>query len=168
MSNKLFISCPLSQLEPFVRSKVGYDILSFSCSGILIQYPGSPILEQLKELIYSENVSHITLVVDTDCKFLNAVREPANRLGLPTEKWIMDAFAFPLPGNFSDLSIYDQQLHLATQHVQEQGRQLYAALSSAFFLSDITLEIAGWVTTSRTNSLREIEFDFIKNKPHGF
>jgi hypothetical protein len=156
----------MSRLEPFLQSKLGYDILLYSCSGVLINYPGSQVIQQLKALIINENVSQLTIVVDTDCTFLNTVRKPAYQLGLPTEKWLLGYYTLPL--NFSNLSEYDQQFQLATWHVQEQGKELYTALKAAFLLCDVTLELNGWVTTSRSNRIQEIEFDFIKNDPYGF
>lgn len=156
----------MSRLESFLQSKMGYDILFYNCSGVLINYPGSQVIQQLKALIINENVSQLTIVADTDCTFLNTVRKPVYQLGLPTEKWLLDSYT--LPQNFSNLTEYDQQFQLATWHVQEQGKELYAALKAAFLLCDITLELNGWVTTSRSNRIQEIEFDFIKNDPYGF
>ena len=71
MNNKLFIVCPFSDMENFIRRKYGSDVFFVSAMGTIFDSHESSIHETIKQLLTHQKVTALYLVSDTSCRFLN-------------------------------------------------------------------------------------------------
>lgn len=69
--NKLFIICPFSNIEHFLRKEYGDDILFMTYSAGIIQYDNIDFLSSVKDIIINEKINKIYFVNDIKCRFIN-------------------------------------------------------------------------------------------------
>lgn len=158
MSNKLFLVCPFSCLEIFIRQTHGDDIFFITAMATAFQSEEHEYLEEVKALLEQESITKIIIVNDTSCRFIKSVLKNENKLDSTAEKVLQEIFY----DNYSDIiqhkSIYEQQEKLAILNIKYQAKEM---LKSILFQRNHSkkMKLIGLVTTKASNRIKEININ---------
>lgn len=72
-NNNLFLICPFSSVEPFIRSKYGNENYFLTAPAGYFKFEEEPYLQEVRNFIARNNPDNIYIVHDTSCRFLRAV-----------------------------------------------------------------------------------------------
>ncbi|HSW55077.1 MAG TPA: carbonic anhydrase [Ignavibacteriaceae bacterium] len=124
MKNKLFLLCPFSCMENFIRNKYGDDVFFITAIGTIFQFQETEYLESIKDFINRENITEIFVVSDTSCRFINNALTNENNTGGYSETVIKnllkDNYAFVM----KEKTVEQQQIKLAELIVNYQAAEL--------------------------------------------
>ncbi|RYU93373.1 hypothetical protein [Emticicia agri] len=92
MANKLFIVCPFSGLETFIRKKYGNEVFFLTYAGTVLETHDFVYNLGVKHLIFKERIKTIYIVNDTSCRFINSIIKRKKLAGLTCEKVIEELY----------------------------------------------------------------------------
>jgi len=72
-NNNLFLVCPFSSVEPFIRSKYGNDNYFLTAPAGYFKFEEEPYLQEVRNFIARNRPNNIYIVHDTACRFLQGV-----------------------------------------------------------------------------------------------
>lgn len=129
MTKKLFITCPFSKMEPFIRKHFGELIFCMTLPGTDFFHDTEQKIEDILHFVQQEEITHIIVVSDLDCPFLSAlVRNKGNALW-PFENILQDLFLSQYLTVFKDKNKLMRQIKLSEVYVLYQARQLSRQLA---------------------------------------
>lgn len=161
MSNKVFLVCPFSNLEYFIRNKYGSDVFFITGIAGILSYRDEQYLTAIRDFIKEHRIQSFYVVNDTDCRFINNIiyREPL--YGTTAENLIEIVYLDHFTTICREKTLQDQKFKLAEHNVRHQ----IAEVSDNLFLRQGLLEngtkIFGLVTTKSINRIVEISDNFI-------
>jgi hypothetical protein len=156
MGNQLFVICPFSGLEYFLRTHYGEDIFFLTYSAAILQYPDYEYINELKHFLLREKINFITFVNDTSCRFISQVIHQQEKFGLASESTLAQLFIEHYYTNFKDKSILDQTYNLAKLNV---GSQVQECLKSSILgktIKEHSIEVNGLITSKIDNRITQI------------
>ena len=158
MSNKLFLVCPFSCMENFIRQKYGDGIFSITAMAAVFQSEEQEYLEEVKALIERESITEIIIVNDTSCRFINNVLKNENGLDSPVEKMLRKIFTDNYSAIIQKPSLPEQKQMLDMFNVKHQANEM---LKSILFQQNHSnkIKLTGLVTTKANNRIKEINFN---------
>ena len=159
MNNKLFLICPFSQLEHFIREKYGDDVFFITAPGAVFQFEDVNYTEVMRDFINRENITDIFIVNDTSCRFIKSVLEKEKGFGTFSEEAIINLLIDNYSVVMQTQSLIEQKKTLAELNIR---RQVSEILSNELFLQTIIQEnvgIKGLITTKAENKLIELNFN---------
>ncbi|MFT5778226.1 MAG: hypothetical protein ACI837_001182 [Crocinitomicaceae bacterium] len=124
MSNKLFLVCPFSCMEPFLRSKYGNDIFFLTAPGAILSSQNYGDDEAIRDFIVREKIATVYIVNDSSCRFINGIIKNDKLFGLPAEKIIEDIYIDYYLSDFKNQSLANQQLKLAELTSRNQVNEI--------------------------------------------
>lgn len=146
MKNVLFLICPSSKLEHFLRRKYKNAYFLTSLAAVF-KLQEQPYVEELIDFIERESIGEVVVVNDVACRFVESVLSKQKGYGTYAEnvliELLIDHYAEIMDGN----SVAVQKARLAERNVQ---RQLQALLSIDYFLQQVVLQklqVKGLVTS---------------------
>ncbi len=155
MSNKLFLVCPFSCMENFIRQKYGEDVFFLTAMAAAFQYSEEEYVAAIKDFITRENITEILIVNDTSCRFINSVLKKEKGFGTPVEKIIQEILIDNFPTIMQNQSLIEQQKQLASLNIKQQAKEI---MKPELFLQQIIQNkicIRGVVTAKAENILIE-------------
>jgi hypothetical protein len=160
--NKLFIICPFSNIEHFLRKEYGDDILFMTYSAGIIQYDNIDFLSSVKDIIINEKINKIFFVNDIKCRFINNTLQKNNdqsyAFQILQEYYVSHYFSM-----FHNQSLQRQQYNLAKINLFMQIQEF----SNSYIFKELIelekTEIQGIITDKFNNLKKEI-----KNKVYEF
>ena len=156
MNNKLFLVCPFSCLENFIREKYGKDVFFITAMGTIFQFEGEEYLESIKRFIDRENITAIFVVSDTSCRFINNALKNEIGFGSYSETVIQKLLKENYALVMNEKIIEQQQIKLAELIVNYQASELK---KSECFQQEIILKkilIRELVTSKKTNQIIQL------------
>lgn len=162
MSNKLFIVCPFSCMEPLLQQKYGSDITFLTCSGAVIPQQEVEYLSEVKRFIIRENINQIYIVNDISCRFLNGVISRKKMFGLNAEKAFEELYVDYYFTDFKDQKLLEQQYNLALRNISKQAKSIVQSPILGDILKEFDVQIKGVVTVKDQRIFREIEIPEIR------
>ncbi len=159
MTNKLFIVCPFSHMETFIRNKFGNDIFFLTFSGAVFQHREFEYLSAVKHFIAQEKIKTIYIVNDTSCRFINGIIHEDPLFGLRSEKVIVDLYIEHYFSEFKDQSIANQQKRLAELNVLKQANEIKTSDILGAHISEFDLEIKCLVTSRDENKFTVLQME---------
>lgn len=166
MSNKLFIVCPFSCLEPLLQYKYGNDITFLTCSGAVLPQHEIEYLSEVKQFIIRENINHIYIVNDVSCRFINGVISRNKMYGLNAEKAFEELYVDHYFTDFKDQNPLNQKYNLALRNISKQAKCLVESPILGDILAEYDVHIKGVVTLKDQRIFREIEVPEISYKSY--
>jgi len=160
MANKLFIVCPFSCLENFLKQRYGKDIFFLTYSAAVIQYRDFDYLYKVKEFAIREEINTIYLVNDTSCRFINGIINQGGLSGLASENAIVDLYLEHYFSAFKGRPLYQQQLKMAELNIQSQISEMINSSMLGTYITVNGIELKGLVTSKEKKACREIVFNF--------
>lgn len=156
MNNKLFLVCPFSCMENFIRKKYGDDVFFLTAMGNIFQFEESEYLETIKDFIERENIKEIFVVSDTSCRFLNSALKNETGYDSYSETVIQNLLRDNYALVMNEKTIEQQQIKLAELIVNYQASELK---KSGCFQQEIILNkilIRELVTSKKTNQIIQL------------
>ena len=124
MTNKLFLVCPFSSLENFIRTKYGNGTFFITAMGTIFQFEEAEYLEPIQHLIECENITEIFVVSDTSCHCINNALKNRMSCVSYSETVIQKLFKDNYASVMNEKKIEQQQIKLATLIVNYQAKEL--------------------------------------------
>ena len=124
MNTKLFLVCPFSCMENFIREKYGDDVFFITAMGAVFQLNETEYLKSVKDFIERENITEIFVASDASCRFINNALKNELNYGMYSEsviqKLLKDNYALVM----IEKTIDEQQIKLAELIVNHQATEL--------------------------------------------
>lgn len=159
MNNKLFLICPFSQLEHFIRERYGDDVFFITALGDVFEFEDANYAEVIRDFIKRENITDIFVVNDTSCRFIKRVLEKEKGFETFSEEvminLLIDNYSVVMQTN----SLIEQKKTLAELNIMRQVKEI---LSNELFLQQIVqnkISIKGLITAKAENKLIELNFN---------
>lgn len=156
MKPALFIVCPFSCLEPFLRSRYGHDAFFLTSTGAVMSHQPWEYLEAVADLITREKIRTVYIVNDTSCRFIDGIirREPVH--GLPAESELQEIYVDHYHESFRGQPLHKQQFKLAELNVNRQAHALMESLLVGSVLAGQGVTVKGLVTSRLLDAVREV------------
>jgi hypothetical protein len=165
MANKLFIICPFSCLDKFLRNKFGNDIYFLTCSGAVLQCDDFEYISEVKRFILREKIKTIYIVNDTSCRFINGIIKKNKLYGLRSERVIEALYVEHYLSDFKNQSLLVQQNKLAEFNIKNLAHELMNSFLLGGCISELDIEIKGLITSKQYKLYKEIQIE-TNNKIH--
>ncbi|MEY4876295.1 MAG: hypothetical protein RL708_1444 [Bacteroidota bacterium] len=123
-NNKLFLVCPFSCMENFIRQKYGDDVFFITAMGTVFKLEEREYLETIKQFISRENITEIFVVSDTSCRFIKNVLKNEINSGSHSETVIQNLLRDNYALVMNEKTIEQQQIKLAQLIVNYQAEEL--------------------------------------------
>ncbi len=159
MKNKLFITCPFSQMESYLQDKFGRDIYFITFPGSLAEWRQNQFSVALREFIERHLIREIYLVTDTGCAFIDRVITGAKFSGLFSEKIMRSIYEKNFATDFENTELPTRQFKLAELTIRTQTQELMRWNVLGAQIVESKIELKGLVTTKRKNLLTEIKIN---------
>ena len=159
MINKLFLVCPFSCMENFIRQKYGDDIFFITGIAAGLQFNEEGYAAVIKDFISRENITEVFIVNDTSCRFINNVLNNENSFGTHSEAVIQNLFDENFYSLLKGKTLNEQQVILAELNIKRQAKEM---MKPDLFLNQITkgkICIKGLITTKSNNEIIELSFN---------
>lgn len=150
MKHKLFLTCPICQLESFLNDKFGANSLYISALGAVFDFSDINFPKRLAEFIEREQVEEVYIVNDSSCLFIHNV--------LSKKKHFFDTAAesvllYTLIDNYKAIrackTTEDKKKMMAEMNVRKQVEILSDNLSNS-------IVVKGLIALKKENKIKEI------------
>jgi carbonic anhydrase len=159
MNNKLFLVCPFSCMEIFIRNKYGDDVFFITATGTVLQLGKKEYFETVKVLIDRNNITEIFVVSDTSCRFINNTLKNESGSGSYSEMVIQNLLTDNYALVMNEKAIEQQQIKLAKLIVNYQAAELK---KTDYFRQKIIqnkIKVRELVTSRKTNQIIELSLN---------
>lgn len=158
MSNKLFLVCPFSGMEGFIRHKYGNDVFFVTAMAGAFNFQNDEYKSIIQEFIERESINEIIIANDACCRFINNVLNNKKEVKSYAEDVLKKLFSDNYFYNLQDKSLAEQAEALATLNVKHQVHELKNSglIKSSSFQE---VKIKGLVTNKANNLIKEIHFN---------
>ena len=123
ITNSLFIICPFCQLENFLRTKFGDDILFMTATAGVLNFNDDEI-SAIKDFIKREQISTIYVVNDIGCNFIEEAINNKKEFGLPCESELRKQWQTIQSKVESQNSLREKNKIVAENNLQQQAKYL--------------------------------------------
>lgn len=157
MKNKLFLICPDSQIEPFIRKEYGGDVFFLTALGTVFNFQEFNYAEELRDLLQRKAIEEIFIVTDTSCRFMNSILEQEKGFGTKAEGAILNLFIDNYYTIMAGASEGVRKQNLAKLNIQRQALDIlsHEVLLTAIAQSQIRLK--GLITSKAKGKLEEVD-----------
>lgn len=155
MNKKLFLICPNSQLEHFLKDRFGEDAYFLTALGAVFNFNDVANAEAIADFIEREAISEIYIVNDTSCRFIESVLEKRKSARTAAEQVILNLLIDNYPTVMAQNSLLAKKRILGELNV---GRQFFEIISNELLLQSIVrskVRLKGLITTKRAGKVKE-------------
>lgn len=156
MNNTLFIVCPFSTMEPFLRAKFGHDAFFMTAAGADLPQGPWDFTEAVADFLMRERIDTICIVNDMSCRFVDAIVRRKTLHGLPVETVLEDLYVEYYNTVFRDRPLFKQQYKLAELNVLRQACKLLESSLVGRLIADNGITVKGLVTSRERDLVREV------------
>lgn len=156
MENKLFLVCPFSCVENFIRKKYGTNSFFITSMAAQSQFHDIKYLETIKETMTTENIRRLFIVNDISCRFINRFLKGERILDTPAEKNIQNIFIDNYSTIMRQPSLTEKAQVLAALNIRQQAHEI---LENELFKSHMLrnkIVVKGLITTKSKDKIVEI------------
>lgn len=157
MNNQLFIVCPFSCMENFIKKKYGNDIYFLTSSVAILQDEDLEYVSEVKEFISREKIKTIYFVNDTSCRFINGIVHKNKLYGLKSEKLIEELYIDNYISCFKDQPLLNQKYMLAELNVNNQINRILNFTLLGDYITEFNIKVKGLITSKNAHKLLEIQ-----------
>ncbi|MFD2514607.1 carbonic anhydrase [Pontibacter locisalis] len=157
MKNRLFLICPASNVEHFLKRKYHGNCYFLTALAGVFQFQDKSYTEELIDVVERERIEEIVVVNDTSCRFMYNVLAKQKGYNTHAEQILIDLLIENYSKVMEKPSITDQVKQLAEVNVRRQIEEL---LSINYFLQEVVLQkisISGLITSKAAGEVVEVE-----------
>ncbi|EMR01761.1 hypothetical protein [Cesiribacter andamanensis] len=122
----LFLLCPASQLEPFIRQHVGQHTYFLTALASVFDVDNVPYAEALVDFLETNAIRELYVVQDLNCRFLRTVLSGVPGTGTAAERVLQALYCTHFEYVMRTGTFRIQCYRLARLHVLQQAEQLLA------------------------------------------
>lgn len=157
MKNKLFLICPNSHLEAFIKEQYGQRVFFLTALGAVFNFKEIKYVEALEDFLKREAIEEIFLVNDTSCPFIKSIIEQEKGFETKAEEVMLDLLIDNYATIMGGSSLTEKKKKLAKLNIQQQALDI---LSHEMLLPTITrsqIKLKGLITTKEKGQLEEVK-----------
>ena len=156
MNNQLFIVCPFSNLEYWVKKQYGQDVLFLSVPAGLVPPSDDTFREDLKRIITENNITEIYVANEVSNPFIQSVIDESYKRDIALLNPVADLKEEFWMERFAGLSRQQQKLKLAELMIELSMEMLQTTLLS-MQSSDLPIYIRGLVISKEAGFIKELK-----------
>lgn len=156
MNNQLFIVCPFSNLEHWVKKQYGQDVLFLSVPAGLVPLSDDTFREELKRIITENNITEIYVTNEVSNPFIQSVFDESFKRDIALLNSVADLKEEFWMERFEGLSLQQQKLKLAELMI-EQSMEMLQSISISIQSSDSSIQIRGIVISKKAGFIKELK-----------
>ncbi len=156
ISRKLFLVCPFSSMEHFIRHNFGDEIIFMTAMATESQFHEIEYSEAIREIIVCENIEEMFVVNDTSCRFINGVLRGDKFCGTAAEKSIQNILIDNYSFVMQHQTLSDKVKALAALNIKQQAFEICANELFKPLIIQRGIEIKGLITTKSENKILAI------------
>ncbi len=163
IKNKLFLTCPISQMEPFIKERYGWDGYFLNAPGAVFSFEDINYSEALRDFLEQRAIKELYIVNDTSCPFIKSILEGGKGFETKAEEvmrnLVIDNY-FEIMGKDS---LADQTIALATFNLERQALDIVSNDLLRPVLHGLQIRVSGVLTNKKKGSLREVTINLQEN-----
>lgn len=162
MKNKLFLICPASRTESFIKEQYGQRVFFLTALGAVFNFQEINYVEALEHFLKREAIEEIFIVNDTSCPFMKSILEQEKGFETKAEQIMLDLLIENYSTIMAGTSLNDKKKNLAKLNIQRQALDI---LSNELLLSTISqsqIRLKGLITTKEKGQLEEVKLNLNK------
>lgn len=156
MNNKIFLVCPFSQMENFIKAKFGEDVFFLAAMGGVFDFNDKKYLQAVKNFIVRENIEEIIFVSETSCRFINNALRHGLHCGSNSENVIRKLLVDEKAAGLNRKSVTEQQKRLAELIVEHQAGELMKSEIFRLLIVKNRILVKGLITTREIDKISEV------------
>lgn len=163
IKNKLFLVCPVSQMEPFIKDRYGWDGYFLTAPGAVFNFQEIDYSEALRDFLERTDIKEVFIVNDTSCPFIKSILEKEKTYETKAEQVLLNL----LMDNYSQImaraSLAERKILLATMNIQRQALDLFSNELLQPILKHLQIRVTGILTTKGKGWLKEVNVKLQEN-----
>lgn len=162
MKNKLFLICPDSQVEAFIKEQYGQEVFFLTALGAVFDFGQINYVEAVGDLLQRESIEEIFIVNEASCRFMNRMLAQEKGFGTKAEKVMLDLFIDNYTTIMAGTSLKEKQNRLAELNIQRQALEI---LSNELLLQQIgqsEIRLKGLLTAKAKGQVKEVNLNLQK------
>lgn len=163
IKNKLFLTCPFSHMEPFIKERYGWDGYFLNAPGAVFSFGEIDYSEALRDFLEQRTIKELYIVNDTSCPFIKSILEGGKGYETKAEQVMRNLFI----DNYFEImdkdSLAERTIALATLNLERQAQDIVSNDLLQPMLHRMQIRISGVLTTREKGSLREVTINLQEN-----
>lgn len=161
--NKLFLTCPVSRMEPFIKDRYGWDGYFLTALGAVFNFQEINYSEALRDFLERKAIEEIYIVNDTSCPFIKSILEKEKGYETDAERVMLHL----LIDNYSQInaesSMAERQIMFATLNLRRQALEIISNDLFRPILIRSKISVTGLLTTKEKGWLKEVNVNLQEN-----
>lgn len=153
MKKILFLVCPFSQSEAFIKKSFSGSHLYMTGMGGYLNFEDDGFADAITRLIIKEEIESIHLVQNTDCRFINDVLSENKNLEYPIQYTLKKLLLENEQLIKSMDSKYQKTIHLASLMIEEVSANIQKSDLLKETIKNMKIEIKGTLIQPNANKL---------------
>ena len=148
MDNKLFLNCPDSHLESFIRDLFDSNAMFYSALGTVFNYDNDEFLEGFNSFLKQESISEIIVVNSTKNRFLQNCIDLKYNFNLKSEKIIKTLFESNYPLIMAHKTRENRLAQLAELNIYREFNNIYSSAALKELIIKNGIKISGMIISN--------------------
>lgn len=163
IKNKLFLTCPISQMEPFIKERYGWDGYFLNAPGAVFSFEDIDYSEALRDFLEQRTIKELYIVNDTGCLFIKSILEGGQGFETKAEQVMRNLFIDNYFEIMGKESLADRTIALATRNLERQAQDIVSNDLLWPVLHRLQIRVSGVLTTKKKGSLKELTINLQEN-----
>ncbi len=161
MRNQLFLVCPFSSVEPFIRSRYGNKAFFLTAPAGFFKFQEQEYLSEVRNFIARNRPEHIYIVNDSSCRFLNEIVSNPEQPETPLCKPVQDVFHRNFRKIMRAPTLKKKAERLAKFSITQQAVILMQPDVLGNEIREYGIQIRGLITDRRKDKCNEMDLNLI-------
>lgn len=156
MNKKLFLICPDSQVEQFIRQEYGREVIFLTALGAVFNFGEINYVEAISDLLQTETIEEIIIVNELSCRFMKSILDKEKGFGTRAEQVMLDLYIDNYSHIMAGHSLHDKKQRFAELNIRRQASEM---LSNELLLSQISsaqISLKGLITAKAKGQLEVV------------
>ena len=163
IKNNLFLICPASHMEPFIKDRYGQDGYFLTAPGAVFNFQEINYSEALKDFLESKAIKEIFIVNDTSCRFIKSILEIERGYETKAEQVMLSLLIDNYSQIMEETAQADRKVRLATLNIHRQAQDLFSNKLLHPLLKRLQIRVTGILTTKEKGWLKEVNVALQEN-----
>lgn len=163
MNNKLFLICPASHIEVFIRERYGPDVYFLTAPGAVFNFEEIKYTESVRYFLERKAIREVFIVNDTSCRFINTILQNGKGHKTQAEQVMLNLFINNYSQIMTAASLEERKVILATLNLQRQALDILSNEILLPLIKQSQIKVTGVLTTKEKGWLDEVKVQLQKN-----
>lgn len=168
MKKKLFIICPFSHLEPFLKVQYGTQHLFLTYPLASISEIDNTLKSTLETLIETHQISEIIIVNDVSCLLINDIIHRKNEFHFPMQRQLESMYLEHFLRYFYKKTDEQKSINLCKINLELQYVQWHKNAILKSILEDHSVALKAILSNKNKNQFIELHLNHLINKKYEY